>query len=363
MNQPTESASLPSEPVSADDLLPPVQPPAATFIMQLFLIPLLIVSIIVAVWLMFSWLARSGNDPQELVADIERLNHASWQKALTLAQHLRDDRQSDLRKDEAFAQRLADLLEKQIKEGRVDKDHLSLRMYLCRVLGEFEVANGLPALAVAATTENRQEDAEVRRAALQAIAILSGRLEDDELARHKEVLAAVIKGTDEYAEDGEEKLRRQLLRSTATYALGTLPGDEAMTKLAALLHDPSSDVRYNAAIGLARHGDSRAIPTLIEMLDPPEQALLDPDFELEALARSGQRDWKRSHIVGNGLRSMGKFSQDYPAANLAELTAAVEQVAADTSRDGAERLLAAEVLRMMKRGSPSAPSAQSSAAD
>ena len=39
---------------------------------------------------MFSWLARMGSSPEQLVQDLRRLNEASWQKALTLADLLRD---------------------------------------------------------------------------------------------------------------------------------------------------------------------------------------------------------------------------------------------------------------------------------
>ena len=40
--------------------LPPVEAPTTTFLLQLFLIPLLIVSIVVLLWLMFSWMAHMG---------------------------------------------------------------------------------------------------------------------------------------------------------------------------------------------------------------------------------------------------------------------------------------------------------------
>ena len=42
--------------------LPPVSPPTGTFILQLFLIPLMIVTIVVVLWLLFSWVAHMGRD-------------------------------------------------------------------------------------------------------------------------------------------------------------------------------------------------------------------------------------------------------------------------------------------------------------
>ena len=52
-------------PISADDALPPVEPPSAGFIVQLFVIPGIIVFIIVMIWLLFNWLAQKGNDPAD----------------------------------------------------------------------------------------------------------------------------------------------------------------------------------------------------------------------------------------------------------------------------------------------------------
>ena len=130
----------------ADELLPPVEPPAATFIMQLFFIPLIIVSVIVGIWMLFSWISNLGTQPTELVNDIEHLNHASWQKALTLANTLRDPRHEHLREDPALAGRISTLLDQKIQSEQYDRDNLWLQIYLCRVLGEFNIDTGLPSL-------------------------------------------------------------------------------------------------------------------------------------------------------------------------------------------------------------------------
>src|SRR5688572_2382537 len=70
--------------------LPPVEAPTATFILQLFLIPLLIVSIVVLLWLLFSWIAHMGRDnAAELARAVERGDKSSWQRAYELADLLR----------------------------------------------------------------------------------------------------------------------------------------------------------------------------------------------------------------------------------------------------------------------------------
>jgi hypothetical protein len=64
---PEDSASRTPSTLSPNDALPPVEPPSAGFILQLFVIPGVIVTIIVLVWLLFNWLAQMGNDPQAYV--------------------------------------------------------------------------------------------------------------------------------------------------------------------------------------------------------------------------------------------------------------------------------------------------------
>jgi hypothetical protein len=173
---PTESPVKTTEPQMADDLLPPVSPPSSGFIMQLFVIPLLIVMIIIGIWLLFNWVANRDRRPVDLAQDIERLNHASWQKALTLANQLRDDRNHDLRQDRQLCDQLASQLRFRIEEGGSDQERVWLRIYLCRALGDFELGDGLPALILAAQHQESIEDVEVRRAALQAIGILINRI-------------------------------------------------------------------------------------------------------------------------------------------------------------------------------------------
>src|SRR5436190_6234681 len=111
-------AESPRKPPLPDEALPHVTPPAAGFILQLFFIPLVIVSIIVMVWLLFSWLAQMGNDPKDLVRDLKKPNDARWQKALTLADLLRNKQYEHVKHDESMAQELADLLDAQLEEAR-----------------------------------------------------------------------------------------------------------------------------------------------------------------------------------------------------------------------------------------------------
>ena len=318
---------------------------------------MLIVSMIVALWLLFGYLSRQNENPEDLVADIEQLNHASWQKALTLAQLLRDEQNTELRNNSELAGRLAALLEKQVNDGRNDSDHTRLRLYLCRALGHFEVADGCDALALAAVKEERPEDVETRRAALQALAELAGSVDPTLIAENESVLEALQKGTEEYSEDPDDRRNREILRSTATFTLGLLPAEVSNTRLVELTHDPSLDVGYNAAIGLARQGDERCIEILAEMLDPPEDALVDAAVQFDDRNSEQQKqaklndlkEWKKSHLVTNALRAVTKLYGEFPSLDISELKSAIEKLANDKEQPNLLRIRASEVLRVLNQ--------------
>ena len=66
--------------------LPPVKPPSAGFIVQLFLIPALIVAAVVGVWALFGKMAAGEQDWRELVDEIKNTNeHRRWRGANGLA--------------------------------------------------------------------------------------------------------------------------------------------------------------------------------------------------------------------------------------------------------------------------------------
>jgi HEAT repeat protein len=57
------------------------------------------------------------------------------------------------------------------------------------------------------------------------------------------------------------------VRKMVVYALGALPGDVQVVTLRTALQDAAADVRWNAAIALARKGREGAAPVLRQMLD------------------------------------------------------------------------------------------------
>jgi HEAT repeat protein len=57
------------------------------------------------------------------------------------------------------------------------------------------------------------------------------------------------------------------IKKMIVYALGALPGDTQIDTLRTALQDSTPDVRWNAAVALARHGRSEGTTVLREMLD------------------------------------------------------------------------------------------------
>ena len=166
-------ADTPPRTLSPHDSLPPVEPPSAAFIVQLFLVPGLIVAIIVCVWLAFHWLAHLGNDPQAYVRTLRRDNEGRWQAALNLANDLRGPGGGALKADEGLASELGRILTDESASGRTGEQSQMLRVYLCRALGEFSVPTALPPLVAQAQISAEPLSA---RAAVEAIAVLATNL-------------------------------------------------------------------------------------------------------------------------------------------------------------------------------------------
>lgn len=313
-----ETANKP--PPIDDRPLPPVEPPSPGFILQLFVIPLVIVTIIVMVWLMFSWLAHMGSDPQELVRDLRTPNQASWQKALTLAELLRDPSYEDLKRDVGIATELARVLEAQLEEENYDETSVQLRMFLCRALGEFQVPQTLPSLVKAATVERDPAEIDVRDMALQALATFAANNGPEVVRSNEACMEALKVASRERTDVDAEKQARDALRSTAAFVLGVIGGEQALDRLAILLNDSNANVRYNAATGLCRHGDLRAKPVLVEeMLDPNNEAATSKDD-----AEYGDRN--RLQVIKNGISGASQLAEKCSPAEVDDVRAALQSI-------------------------------------
>jgi len=306
--QPTEDSAQPTEASDSGCLL------------KLALIPMVIIAVFAAVWLVFGLLAHVGSDPRELVQDLKKGKDASWQKALTLANLLRDSEYEGLKRDPKIAADVASVLQSQIESGAMDAESIKLRVCLCRALGEFEVPEVVPALVQAVRTERNDAEVHVRRSALEAIAVLATNVGPESLRENERLMKVALAASKEQGEGPVEKRPRDDLRTTAAFTLGVIGGKRAIERLELLLGDPCPNARYNAATGLARHGNIDAIPVLVEMLD------LDNRFAVQMESSDEAKTWKRELVVTNAIRAARQLAEKNPSIDLSQLEAALENV-------------------------------------
>lgn len=335
-------SDIPRRPISADESLPPVEPPNAGFLVQLFLVPAVIVGIIVCVWLAFFWLAHLGNDPEASIKALRRNTEGRWQAALNFANDLRGSDGGRLKNDPALAAQLADILDAEVASGRPrlagesGEQARTLCTYLCRALGEFAVPEAAAPLLV------RIGDADlpqVAQAAVEAIAVLAENLqkatrEFPDTAAVSAALIAASRGAD------------ATLRSRAAYAIGVMSGDGAADRLMELLVDASDNVHYNAAVSLARVGNAAAWETLGEMLAVPDVVAAAGDEEAQS------RRYKRVVIVVNALRGVGLLIDAVRVAPGADILRAIEELEKDPAQNVRE---AAVALRLKIGRLPAQP--------
>jgi hypothetical protein len=315
---------------TADDMLPPVEPPSAGFLVQLFLVPGVIVAIIVGVWLTFHWLAHLGNDPQAYLRTLRRDSEGRWQAALNFANDLRGPGGSSLKADAALATEVGSVLNDEVARGRTSEQSQRLKLYLCRALGEFAVPEAATPLVSRAADLS---DLETARAAVEALAVLTTNLiaAGGSLENSQQVVDVVVA-----ASQSDDKR----LRGSAAFTLGIVGGDDAAKRLAGMQSDASDDVRYNAATALARLGDDRAYETLAEMLSL-EDVPSGPDEQ------SQSERYKRALVVVNALRAVTLLVDATGTQPPGSIVAGIEKLRNDPVSD--VKAAAAAVLERMSR--------------
>lgn len=300
----------------------PAQLSTAGMLLKLILLPgLVVLAIVLAIVLATVRLSPPGDDVDSLIDTLAQEGKGRWPAALTLGAVLNEPKGASIRRDPAVARRLAEILHGEIETGTAEPDQLNLRICLCRILGEFEIAGPLGVLLEAARLQRNDPEADVRRAALEAVAVLAGKVGPAGLRGNPQLVPVLL----ESAQDP----RRQV-RERAAFALGVVGGARAQDRLELMLADPHAEIRYNAAAGLARHGSPQCVGVLREMLDPH---LADP---------------RRTMIRVNALQAAGKLAAANPTADLGELAMAVERLTrADVAAEVGAK--AAAVLRQLER--------------
>lgn len=338
---------------SGPEELPPVTPPSAGFIVQLFVIPALIVLGVVSVWALFGKLADSGSDWQQLVAELGGGNeHRRWRAAQELAQLLHNERLAPPTETEALsvnpavARALSELLKESLASASTNPETIMQQEFLARALGGLEADDlTLPVLCECLAPERSPD---VRKSGLMAVAIISGRHFDKAMGFQAEsdndAPPAPRKALDQPTIDSPEILKQlrvaaqdqeAVVRHIAAYALANVSGPDSLRQLRSMLGDSNRQARANAALGLARNGDTAAIPVILEMLaglTQPQPPLADkpaPGSAAETEALLAAANWKAEQpaLARNCLRAARDLWTQVTADEQSAITAAVQKVA------------------------------------
>jgi hypothetical protein len=301
---------MPEPPPDVDT--PEPQTPRRGSLSRLVLLPAALVLTLVLAALVPGWLRTGPDNVDAFVADLERGGHARWQAAAALATALNDPQRTDLKQDPVLAERLVGLLQRELDSGDTREEAIRLRVYLCRLLGEFRVPAIVPVLVEAAGLHRDPKEAEVRRAAVEAIAVFAGNTGPEGIRSAPGLVGALVRASESPLPE---------LRASAAFALGVVGGSEAETRLERMLADGHPDVRYNAATGLARHGNLKSADVLLEMLDPQQTAAA-----LNVEQDPAARPLKRTMVHLNALRSVESLAAANPRGDFSRFEDAVRQL-------------------------------------
>ena len=216
-----------------------------------FAVPLLLVVVGVAVFIMFGVVAHEGTSPEEYLAQINgRGINEPWQAAFHLSQQLQFDEQ--LHGNGDFANRVVRALE------RSEEGDVRIRRFLATALGRVGHTNGTAALI----RQLEDEDPEVRVNSMWAL----GRIAQQDTSATRDAAGDAI----------ASQLRNDdsSVRTMASYVLGVLRQGDTRTALRVALNDVVPSVRWNAAVALGLMHDPAGIDELAEMIDRETLALV-----------------------------------------------------------------------------------------
>jgi HEAT repeat protein len=261
-------------------------------------------------------------------------------------------RYPELKTNHELAQKLAALLDEQVTAGDDAEAAVTKRNFLCTALGEFHVDDGLGVLLKAA---RRDPQRDVRRRAVNAVAVLAGalgELKPPQYLKGDELVEALTA----LADDPDELIRSETAFALGVAAAGPDADPRLVAKLEELADDPYTDARFNAAVGLARLGNPRAGAALAEMLDAEsiaaslsgEKAMTE-EVSAEELRR--QKAYKRNSIISNALSAIKLLlnHEGLPEATLEQLDGALTRFIASAPQIADPAPIAKEQLEAARQ--------------
>ncbi len=334
-----------------DDLgeLPPVEPPSAGFIVQLFLVPALIVSVVIGVYLLFGQLASSEQDWRKQLTDIRSDNpHVRWRGALGLAQMLQADATADgvrLVENRDVATEMAGLLKDSLDRASASEDDFKQQEFLTRTLGLIDVSDITFPVLVSAM--DAAEDREVRKNAIASLATAAYRLhEAGKSFEESEVVAGMIVATGD---------ADSMIRHVATYSLGVFDTPAAEERLDVLLGHSDELTRMNAAVALARHGSLAGLPVFEGVLrscgspgSAAEISSSDTDTTSPAdTTNAAAMQFEATLKVTNTIKALSALSGQLDTESKDRLVALLTPIAEDHA-DALLRVEAQQLLMQLK---------------
>ncbi len=274
---PPDLPDVPALPVPGEPRVePPLELPedeagasALRQFLGLFVVPLVVVLLCVAVFIGFGWIAREKQTTTDCLNELRsgwkpRRTQAAYElsKILTNDPHALDEEPG---------------AKEQVRSLFRDTEEPEIRQYLAVVLGRTHDRAALPLLVDAV----HGKDDKTRIYALWALGTLGD-------PRARGPLETALGDADAG------------MRKTAAFSLGELGDRAAVPALLPRLDDAVADVRWNAALSLSRLGSRAGVPVLETMLDrrllekvpeiTPEQEEEAMTSALRALAAVGARE-------------------------------------------------------------------------
>ena len=293
-----------STPGSLPEELPPVEPPSASFIMQLFLVPAVIVAAVIGIWALFGQLSASEQDWRQLVTELSSNNeHRRWRGANGLAQMLRADIElkevgQNLATNQQIASEMTALMSELLADTAHTEAQIKQQVYVVTALSWLDVYDTTLPVLITATKSDQEEI--VRAEALRAFAIIAERASTRGAPIDR---GDVVECLTEASRDSAP-----LIRQVAAYAMAYLPGDVIEQRLRVMLEDGDAATRVNAAIAFVRRTSTAGIGVFLDALKtarhPVKPEEMEGDTPQEKLLRARAEDDMNTVIVGNVLKAV-----------------------------------------------------------
>lgn len=334
---------------SASDLpddLPPVEPPSAGFILQLFLVPGLIVAAVIGVWALFGQISSSEQDWRQQIVEMRSNNeHRRWRGANGLAQMLRADIElgkdgQQLSKNPAIAKELTELLKDLLDEPASDNELVSQQSFVTTTIGWLDTHDVvIPVLLDAA---DLKRDEIVRADAIRSLALIAGRADEaGERLRNPELADSLIR----YSQD-PSPLSRQL----CAFTLGLVEGSGVEQRLRVMTEDEDSNTQVNAAIALTRRGSTEGLTVFRRVLTdapkPVDPQSMDGITEAIRQAQAEKQEAMNAVTLVNVLKAVQDVHPKMDASEAADIRKLVQPIA-DEFGIILIRIRAQEALRAM----------------